>query len=198
MQETQIRVDVDAALQEHQDMFKRLEGRIPEIKILAQVMASCILRGGKIIWMGNGGSASQSQHFATELVGRFKLERKALASVSLTADTAVLTAIGNDYGFDEIFSRQIEALGNPGDIAVGISTSGNSENVVVAMRLAKELGVYSIGLTGGDGGKLKGLCDLCFVVPSSDTPRIQEAHLWIGHTLCHCIEDAVVASMQDA
>ena len=124
------------------------------------------------------------------------LERSALASIALTADTAAVTAIGNDYGFNKIFSRQIQALGNPGDTVVGISTSGNSENVLEGLRCAKERGAYTVGFTGGDGGKLRELCDTCLIVPSSNTARIQEAHLWVGHTLCHCIENTAITGGQ--
>ena len=138
--------------------------------------------------MGNGGSAADAQHIAGELVGRFKKERKAIPAISLSTDTSILTAIGNDYGFEKVFERQIEALGNKGDVVIGISTSGNSENVYRAMKLAKKMGLTTIGLLGNDGGKIKNLSDIALVVPSKNTPRIQETHITIGHIICEGVE----------
>lgn len=133
-------------------------------------------------------SAANSQHFAAEIVGRFKLERKGLPAIALTTDISILTAIGNDYGFDRIFERQVEALGKEGDVLAGISTSGNSENVIKAANKAKEMGIYTIGLLGKGGGKLKDIVDLALVVPSNDTARIQECHLTIYHVICEEVE----------
>jgi len=147
-----------------------------------------LAKGGTLFWCGNGGSAADSQHLAAELVGRFKNNRKALRSVALTTDTSVLTCIANDYSYDDIFSRQLEALGRDGDVLVAISTSGNSENVSRALISAKELGVKTIALLGKDGGKAKELADLSIVIPSNSTARIQEAHILIGHILCDLIE----------
>ncbi|SMN13427.1 Phosphoheptose isomerase 1 [Bathymodiolus heckerae thiotrophic gill symbiont] len=144
--------------------------------------------GGKILIFGNGGSAADAQHIAAELVGRYKVERKGLPAIALTTDTSTLTSIGNDYGYEFIFSRQVEALANKGDIVIGISTSGNSENVINALVLAGKLGTKTIGFSGREGGKMNDLCEVNLVVPSSDTPRIQEMHMLIGHTLCHLIE----------
>ena len=152
------------------------------------VMASALQGGRKIIWFGNGGSATQSQHMAGEFVGRFQRERRSLPSISLTENMASITAIGNDYAFEQIFSRQLEGLAQPGDVAVGLSTSGNSANVVLALRKAKELKLDTIGLTGGAGGQMAALCDLCIAVPSTVTARIQEVHLTIGHILCGLVE----------
>ncbi len=152
------------------------------------IISKCLKRGNKILICGNGGSAADSQHFAAELVGRFKLERKGLSAIALTTDTSILTAIGNDYGFDKIFERQVEALGKEGDVLVGISTSGNSENVIKAVKKAKEIGIYTIGLLGKSGGKLKDLVDLSLIVPSGNTPRIQECHLTIYHIICEEVE----------
>ena len=152
------------------------------------VMASALKGGRKIIWFGNGGSATQSQHMAGEFVGRFQRERRSLPSISLTENMASITAIGNDYAFEQIFSRQLEGLAQPGDVAVGLSTSGNSANVVLALRKAKELKLDTIGLTGGAGGQMAALCDLCIAVPSTVTARIQEVHLTIGHILCGLVE----------
>jgi D-sedoheptulose 7-phosphate isomerase len=146
--------------------------------------------GGKILIFGNGGSAADSQHITAELVGRFKKERKALAAIALTTNTSVLTAIGNDYGYDVSFSRQVEALGKRGDAALGISTSGNSKNVIEAIRISRKIGLSTIGLLGCDGGKIKAECDIAIVVRSKDTPRVQESHSLIGHILCELIEDA--------
>ena len=153
-------------------------------------MAETLRRGGKIIFFGNGGSASDSLHLAGELVGRFgPYTRAGLPALALPANAAVVTAIANDFGFEEIFSRQIEALGNPGDIAVGISTSGRSKNVSKGIQMAKKKGLFTLGLSGETGGDLQSLADLCLCVPSSNTQRIQEAHLLMGHALCELIEE---------
>jgi D-sedoheptulose 7-phosphate isomerase len=144
--------------------------------------------GGKILLCGNGGSASDCQHIAAELVGRFLKERRPLPAIALTTDTSALTAIANDYGYPQVFSRQLGALANPGDTLIAISTSGNSENVIAAVNLAKSQALRVIGLLGRDGGRLKELCDISIVVPSDSTPRIQEAHILIGHTICEGIE----------
>jgi len=144
--------------------------------------------GGKILLCGNGGSASDCQHIAAELTGRFLKERRPLPAIALTTDTSALTAIANDYGYAQVFSRQLEALANPGDTLIAISTSGNSENVIGAVNLANSKALRVIGLLGRDGGRLKELCDISIVVPSDSTPRIQEAHILIGHTICEGIE----------
>ena len=157
------------------------------------MMTEALQAGRKIIWFGNGGSATQSQHMAGEFVGRFQRERRSLPSISLTENMASVTAIGNDYAFQQIFSRQLEGLAQPGDVAIGLSTSGNSLNVVEGLRKAKELNVQTIGLTGGTGGHMAALCDLCICVPSTVTARIQEVHLTIGHLLCALVEDALLA-----
>ena len=145
-------------------------------------------KGNKLLICGNGGSAADAQHFAAEIVGRFKLERKGFPAIALTTDTSVLTSIGNDYGFDKIFERQVEALGKSGDILFGISTSGNSTNVINAVNKAKEMGIYTIGLLGKGGGELKKLVDLPLTVDSDNTARIQECHLTIYHVICEEIE----------
>ena len=143
----------------------------------------------KILFFGNGGSAADSQHIAAELIGRFQKERRSLPAIALTTDTSILTALGNDYGFDSIFKRQIQGLGQKGDVAVAISTSGNSKNVIEAVLEAKKMGIKTLGFTGGNGGKLAGLCDVCVIVPSSVTARIQEAHICIFHTICELAEE---------
>ena len=140
------------------------------------------------MFCGNGGSAADSQHLAAEFTGRFTAERKPLAALALTTDSSALTCIGNDYSFDDVFSRQLAALGKSGDTLVAISTSGNSANVVKAVQVAKEMGIYTIGMLGKDGGKLSSLCHLNLLVPSTNTARIQEAHILIGHILCGAVE----------
>ena len=145
--------------------------------------------GGKLILMGNGGSAADSQHIAAELVGRFKKERRAIPAIALTVDTSSLTALGNDYGFDTIFERQVEALARENDAVVGISTSGNSENVVRALTKANAIGAETIGLVGNNGGRIKEVANLSIIIPSVDTARIQEVHITIGHIICELIEE---------
>ena len=164
---------------------------IPSIEKAAAKMTDCLKSGNKLLFFGNGGSASDSQHLAAEFVGRYEKERKALAAISFTTDTSILTAVGNDYGFDKVFVRQMEALGRRNDVAIAISTSGNSKNVLAAVHRAKEMGVYTIGFTGNTGGELKTLADLAIVIPSKKTSRIQESHIMIGHILCECIDEAL-------
>ncbi|MBT4668761.1 MAG: D-sedoheptulose 7-phosphate isomerase, partial [Candidatus Ruthia sp.] len=145
--------------------------------------------GGKILIFGNGGSAADAQHIAAELVGRYKVERKGLPAIALTTDTSALTSIGNDYGYNHVFDRQVEALANKGDIVIGISTGGSSGNVISGLRTAKEFGCKLIGFSGRGGGEMNTLCDVNLVVPAQDTPRIQEMHIVIGHTICHLIDE---------
>ena len=168
-----------------------LRTMVPSIEKTASKLAECLRAGNKIIFFGNGGSAADSQHLAAEFVGRYEKERRALPALSLTVDTSALTAIGNDYGFERVFERQMEALGRGGDVAVAISTSGNSKNVLAAVRRAKQMGVFTIGLTGNTGGELKGLVDLALVIPSQKTSRIQESHILIGHILCECVDELI-------
>ena len=176
------------AIAEHQTMFAKLGDLIPQISIVAEELKACIKRGGKILLMGNGGSAADSQHIAAEIVGRFKKERRGLAAIALTTDTSIITSVGNDYGYDYIFARQIEALCRPEDVVIGITTSGNSKNVVAGIEEANKLGATTIGLTGGSGGKMNELCKYNLVMPSSETARIQEAHIFVGHSLCDLLE----------
>jgi D-sedoheptulose 7-phosphate isomerase len=175
----------------HSELPQEQLARIVEA---AALLSKAINAGRKIIWFGNGGSATQSQHMAGEFVGRFQGERRSLPSISLTENMASVTAIGNDYAFEQIFSRQLEGLAQPGDVAVGLSTSGNSANVLEGLRKAKALGVATLGLTGAGGGQMAALCDLCICVPSKVTARIQEVHLTIGHTLCALVEDALATT----
>ncbi len=156
----------------------------------ADDMAERLRRGCRILVCGNGGSAADAQHLAAELSGRYLKERRALAGIALTTDTSALTAIGNDYGFDQIFSRQVEALGRPGDLLIGISTSGNSPNVLLAVEAAKRLGLHTLGLLGRDGGKLKDQVDDALVVPSTVTARIQEVHQMVYHFWCEALDAA--------
>ncbi|MCH8312620.1 MAG: D-sedoheptulose 7-phosphate isomerase [Nitrospinae bacterium] len=154
----------------------------------AQLIKESLANGGKLLLMGNGGSAADAQHIAAEMVGRFKKERAAIAAIALTVDTSILTALANDYGFDTIFSRQIEAIAKKGDVVLGFSTSGNSENVIRAFKLANEIGAVTIGLLGNEGGRAKDIVRLAIVVPSDDTARIQEVHITIGHIICEIVE----------
>jgi len=166
---------------------------------LAAAIEQCIVsirEGRKILVAGNGGSAADAQHFAGELVSRFNFDRPALAAIALTTDTSILTAIGNDYGYDEVFARQIQALGVENDVFVAISTSGNSPNILRALTQAKRQGLTTIGLTGRTGGKMKPLCDVCICVPSNSTPRIQEGHLVLEHTICACIEEELFGKLK--
>jgi len=164
---------------------KKLSFKISEV---IDVITKCYQNGNKTVIFGNGGSAADAQHFAAELVGRFKLERKSLPSISLTTDTSILTSIGNDYGFDYIFSRQCESIVNSKDIVIAISTSGNSKNVINGVTTAKKKGAYIIGLTGNNGGNLKKFVDINLVVPSKSTPRIQEVHRILMHIICENVE----------
>ena len=149
------------------------------------------------IWiMGNGGSAADAQHFAGELVSRFHFDRPALLAIALTTDSSILTAIGNDYGYEDVFARQIHAHGRSGDVFIAISTSGNSANILKAIQTAKAIGLVVIGLTGSSGGKMKDMCDICLCAPSDSTPRIQECHLFFEHTLCACIEESLFGELR--
>jgi D-sedoheptulose 7-phosphate isomerase len=163
-----------------------------QIAEAATAILACLRAGGKLIAFGNGGSASDAQHMVAELVGRYAVKRRALAAIALTTNTSSLTAIANDFGFEEIFARQLEALAKPQDAVLAISTSGNSPNVLRALETAKALGLKKIGLTGNDGGKLRNLVEICVIVPSSSTPRIQEAHSLVIHILCGIVESAFV------
>jgi D-sedoheptulose 7-phosphate isomerase len=158
----------------------------------AHTIRDSLSAGGKLLLMGNGGSAADSQHIAAELIGRFKKERKAIPALALTVDSSSLTALGNDYGFESIFSRQVEALANPNDAIIGISTSGNSKNIIRALNLAREIGTKTIGFMGNDGGAMKDCVDIGIIVPSNDTARIQEVHITIGHIICEIIEQDLI------
>jgi D-sedoheptulose 7-phosphate isomerase len=160
----------------------------PAIVAAARAITACLRSGGKLLFFGNGGSAADAQHLAAEFVGRFVLERRALPAVALTTDSSILTAVGNDYGFEQVFSRQIEALGRAGDVAVGISTSGHSPNVIAGFKQARAQNLKTIGLAGKDGGQISTCTDIPLVVASSNTARVQECHITIGHLLCELVE----------
>ncbi|PID48138.1 MAG: phosphoheptose isomerase [Proteobacteria bacterium] len=161
------------------------------IKKVSLVIIDVYRSGNKTLIAGNGGSAADAQHIAGEFVSKFYFDRPGLASIALTTDTSIMTAIGNDYGYEKLFSRQIQANGIQGDIFIGISTSGNSSNIIEAFKTCKESGIITVGLTGETGGKMSDLCDYCIKVPSSETPRIQESHILIGHIICATVEEAI-------
>ncbi len=169
--------------------------QLEEILLLVQWTVETITSGNKLLIFGNGGSAADAQHMAAEFVNRFLIDRPPLAAMALTTDTSVLTSIGNDFSFDDIFAKQIQALGKSGDLALGISTSGNSANVIKAMAVARELGLRTAVLTGGNGGRLKGLVDLALTVPTSHTPHIQEAHLWVEHLVCQLTDELLYGNL---
>ena len=173
---------------EHIKVSNLLHNLTGQVTTAAQICINCLKNSGKILIFGNGGSASDAQHIAAELVGRYKTTRKGLSAIALSTDTSILTSIGNDFGYKHIFSRQVEALANTGDVAIGISTSGRSENVINALKRASELNCHTIGFSGKDGGEMNKLCDNNLVIPTEDTPRIQEMHIVIGHTICHLID----------
>jgi len=176
-------------LQSHRQVIETIEQQLTyAIAAVGCLLAEALGSGKKLLVMGNGGSAADAQHFAAEMVGRFKLERRGLPAIALTTDTSILTAIGNDYGFDMIFRRQVEALATAGDVVVGISTSGSSENVRAALLLAGELGCRTVGLLGKDGGTIKECVEIALTVPSHDTPRVQEGHITIIHIICDLVE----------
>ena len=183
---------VRAILHESMEVKRALaEAAATTIARAAELCAQSLRAGGKILLFGNGGSASDAQHIAAELAGRLSRERPALAALALTANSSDLTAIGNDYGFDHVFTRLVQAHGREGDVAVAISTSGNSPNVLAAVKEARERGLHTIGLVGKGGGKLAPLVDCAIVVPSDDTQRIQESHITIGHALCELVDEAL-------
>ena len=179
-------------INEHINTISLIDEKIQnEILNFANKMVGALKEKKTIFWCGNGGSSSDAQHLAAELIGRFKDDRRALRSISLTADSSVLTCISNDYNFENIFSRQVEALGNEGDILIGISTSGKSQNIINALRKAKNMGLITMGLLGKGGGESLAECELSIVIPSDVTARIQESHILIGHILCDLIEEGL-------
>jgi D-sedoheptulose 7-phosphate isomerase len=178
----------DILLQSIQIKEDLMRTRIDQIIDISNMVIECLKKGGKVILFGNGGSASDSQHLAAELVGRYQKERQGLPAIALTTNSSVVTAIANDYGYEAVFSRQLEALGQKNDLVIGISTSGKAKNVAVGMKQAKKMGLKTIAFTGGDGGELSRLADVALVVPSLVTARIQEAHITVGHIICDLVE----------
>jgi D-sedoheptulose 7-phosphate isomerase len=186
-----LRVTIRAQLEAAREVMASLcadEVTIAVMEVVARRAADVLFAGGKLLFAGNGGSAADAQHLTAELVGRLTYDRRGLAALALTTDTSTLTAIGNDYGFERVFARQIEAVAHPGDLLIAMSTSGRSPNIIAALQAARSRGVITVGLTGRDGGAMAAWCDYLVAVPSSDTPRIQEGHQAVGHVICGLIE----------
>jgi len=184
-----LRANIESSIEVHNRLISAC---LPALTAAADALVAAYRTGHKALFFGNGGSAGDSQHLAAEFVGRYLRQRRPLPALALNANSSAVTAIGNDYGYDEVFARQLEALANPGDVAVAISTSGNSPNVIQAVVCARRLGLYTIGLTGASGGRLGELVDSLIAVPSDQTPRIQECHILAGHALCDAVEYAMV------
>jgi D-sedoheptulose 7-phosphate isomerase len=184
-------------MDDHVRCLQGLKATAADIEKTGELLLRCLLSGGKLLICGNGGSAADAQHFAAEIIGRFEQERRAYPAVALTTDTSILTAVGNDYGYQEVFARQVDGLGRPGDILLGISTSGHSPNVVRAVEQARALNMKSVGLLGKDGGALKTLVDQAIVVESPVTARIQEAHIFILHYWAWQIENGLLGRSED-
>ncbi|HEY2686516.1 MAG TPA: D-sedoheptulose 7-phosphate isomerase [Steroidobacteraceae bacterium] len=186
---TDTRLLMQQEVEEHRSAFEATAAMLAEpFARMASLIDGALRAGGKLLLFGNGGSAADAQHIAAELVIRYKQDRPAIAAIALTTDSSALTACGNDLGFEALFERQVEALGRSGDVALGISTSGNSANVLRALRQARAMGLYTAGLSGGTGGKMPEYCDALIIVPSPVTARIQEMHITIGHMLCKSLE----------
>ena len=178
----------DQAIAEHLMVINSLREQQPLLQRIAEKMTSAILAGHKVLWCGNGGSAADSQHLAAELMGHFRRERRGLPSIALTTDTSILTAVANDYGYERVFERQVEALCTKGDVLVGISTSGSSKNVCAALKSARKSGAFTVAFTGQGGGAMASVADITLSIASKDTARIQEGHILCGHMLCDWIE----------
>jgi D-sedoheptulose 7-phosphate isomerase len=178
----------DQAIAEHLMVINSLREQQPLLQRIAEKMTSAILAGHKVLWCGNGGSAADSQHLAAELMGHFRRERRGLPSIALTTDTSILTAIANDYGYERVFERQVEALCTKGDVLVGISTSGSSKNVCAALKSARKSGAFTVAFTGQGGGAMASVAEITLSIASKDTARIQEGHILCGHMLCDWIE----------
>ena len=187
-----LREDIERSIEIHRRL---MDSCLPAIGTAAEVLIAAYLTGHKAIFFGNGGSAADAQHLAAEFVGRYLRERRPLPSLALNANSSAVTAIGNDYGYDQVFARQLEALAVPGDVAVAISTSGNSPSVIEGARCARRLGLFTIALTGASGGSLRDVVDTLIAVPSQETPRIQECHILVGHALCNAVERAVTGEI---
>ncbi|MEI7481265.1 MAG: D-sedoheptulose 7-phosphate isomerase [Elusimicrobiota bacterium] len=182
-----------SAIESHISAARALTAQWGLVGQIASAVAGAARKGGKVLICGNGGSAADSQHIAAELVGRFKKERRAISALALTTDTSILTALGNDYSFDKIFARQVEAHGRRGDVLIAISTSGSSPNVLSAVNKARETGLTVVGLLGRDGGTIKPACDLALVIDNADTARVQEMHILAAHIICGLVEDSIAS-----
>lgn len=180
-------------VQQHLALFNKMESYLPQVETLALECFDALGKGGKIVFFGNGGSAADSQHLAAEFVVRFKKERQALGSIALTTDTSILTAHTNDYEFDTVFARQVEALVKPEDVVIGLTTSGTSPNINLGLEAANKIGAYTVALTGRDGGLVKDIAKLPIIIENDITARIQEAHMFIGHWLCEAIDELVTS-----
>jgi D-sedoheptulose 7-phosphate isomerase len=186
-----LRKNIQSSIEVHSRL---LEACLPALNDAAEALITAYRTGHKALFFGNGGSAADAQHLAAEFVGRYLLERRPLPALALHANTSAVTAIANDYGYDQVFARQLQALAAPGDVAVGISTSGNSRSVLEALTVARRMGLATIGLTGASGGRMRDLVDVLIAAPSSETPRIQECHILAGHALCDAVEQALAAA----
>ena len=195
MTESILRKNIEGSLEVHRRL---LDACLPAMSLAAGALIEAYRRGRKALLFGNGGSAADAQHLAAEFVGRYLRERPGMPALALHANSSALTAIANDYGYDHIFSRQIEALAVADDVAVGISTSGNSRNVVEGLALARKMGLFTVGLTGGSGGRMREFADALIAVPSNETPRIQECHILVGHALCDAVEQAMATQAASA
>jgi D-sedoheptulose 7-phosphate isomerase len=186
-----LRQNIQASIEVHKRV---LEACLPSMGVAADALIAAYRNGRKALFFGNGGSAADAQHLAAEFLGRYLRERRPLPAVALHNNSSALTAIANDYGYEQVFSRQLQALAVAGDVAVAISTSGNSQNVIEGVKAARQMGVYTIGLTGAAGGRLRELVDVLIAVPSDETPRVQECHILVGHALCDKVEHALAAA----
>jgi len=186
-----LRQNIESSIEVHKRV---LEACLPAMTVAADALIAAYRNGRKALFFGNGGSAADAQHLAAEFLGRYLRERRPLPAAALHANTSAVTAIANDYGYEQVFSRQLQALAVPGDVAVGISTSGNSQSVIEALKIARQMGVYTVGLTGANGGHMRELVNVLIAAPSNETPRIQECHILIGHALCDAVEEAVAAA----
>jgi D-sedoheptulose 7-phosphate isomerase len=188
--ETRVRRSIEASIEVKQLLLQDVE-MVAGMATVSQILVEAFRKGNKPLLFGNGGSAADAQHIAAEFVGRFAFDRPPLPALALSVNSSAVTAIGNDYGFDLLFARQIEALGRPGDVAIGISTSGNSPNVLQGLAAAKKLGLHTVALAGAGGGKMKGVAEHCLCAPSKETPRIQECHILMGHIISELVEETI-------
>lgn len=188
----QIQQSYIASLERHKKVFELMDSYHDQVLALLEACNKCLQSGGKVIWMGNGGSAADAQHLAAEFMVRYKNERGPLASIALTTDTSILTAHSNDYHFDSVFERQVKGLCKPEDLVIGLTTSGTSANINLALSAANEIGAFTVALTGRDGGKVKDIATLPIIIANDETARIQEAHMFIGHWLCEAIDALVL------